>query len=95
MIEVTREGCRASGINSGNYAWEIGASDVIFLPDCALYDYLGDEIRILGKYLGRFFGNENPHSFIKTHVRIVPELPLNQVIGIPSLKGMIFGDDDA
>lgn len=95
MIEVTRGGCRASGINRGDYRWEEGASDVIFLPDCALYDYVGDEIRILGKYLGFFFGNDHPHSFIKTHVRIVTELPLNQVIGIPSLKGMTFGDDDA
>ena len=95
MIEVTREGCRGGNINRGNYNWEGGVQDVIFLPDCALYDDAGDRIRILGKYLGCFFGNEHPHSFIKTHVRIVPELPLNQVIGIPSLKGMTFGDDDA
>ncbi|AGK87025.1 hypothetical protein RIO-1_11 [Pseudoalteromonas phage RIO-1] len=95
MIEVTREGCREMGLHSGNYTWEEGASDVIYLPDCARYDEDIETIHVLGKYLGDYFGNAQPHSFLKTHVRIVPELPLNQVIGIPSLEGKVFGGDDA
>ena len=95
MIEVRREGCRGGPFNEGNYNWEMGAQKVICLPDCARYDEDIDTIHVLGKYLGIYFGNENPRPLLKTHVRIVPELPLNQVIGIPSLEGKIFGDDDA
>ena len=95
MIEVTREGCRELRINSGNYSWEGGASDVIYLPDSSVVREGQSTVSISGKYLGIPFGNGRRYGILKTHVRIVPELPLNQVIGIPSLEGKIFGDDDA
>ncbi|YP_009966421.1 hypothetical protein HWA86_gp43 [Pseudoalteromonas phage HP1] len=95
MIEIRREGCRGGRFNVGNYGWEGGASDVVYLPDSSLTREGERVVRISGKYLGSHFGNGPSYEMLKTHVRIVPELPLNQVIGIPSLKGMIFGDDDA
>ena len=95
MIEITREGCRGGNYNRGNYNWEGGVQDVIFLPDYSVVLEGQSIVSISGKYLGSHFGNGISYGILKTHVRIVPELPLNQVIGIPSLKGMTFGDDDA
>lgn len=95
MIEVTREGCRELGTISGNYAWERWASDVIYLPDYSVVREGQITVSISGKYLGSHFVNGRIYEILKTNVRIAPELPLNKVIGIPSLEGMVFGDDDA
>lgn len=95
MIEVRRSGCRDIPFNGGNYSWERGTKDVIYLPGCALVREGEMVVQVSGKYLGSHFDNRRVFGMLKTHVRIVPELPLNQVIGIPSLEGKIFGDDDA
>lgn len=76
------------------YDYEVGVSFPIYLPDCALRAEGEGFIEVAGEALGEFFEREDTYSFCVGSVRIVPELPLNQVIGIPSLEGKIFGEQE-
>ncbi len=75
--------------------FEEGVTFPLYLPDNALVNIPNDieHMLIKGKYLG-FVGLEERNFYVLSrHARYVPELPLNQVIGIPSLKGKIFEED--
>ena len=76
------------------YDFEAGVSLPVYLPDCALESKSVYYIHIRGEYLGDlFFPAGDTYPFSIECVKHVPELPLNQVIGIPSLEGKIFEED--
>lgn len=81
-------------LDEDDYAYEEGVSFPIYLPDCALRAEGDVLIEVAGEALGEFFEREDTYPFRVRSVRIVPELPLNQVIGIPSLEGKIFGEQE-
>ena len=81
-------------LDEKDYNYEEGVSFPIYLPDCALRAEGDVFIEVAGEALGEFFAREYTYPFRVRSVRIVPELPLNQVIGIPSLEGKIFGGQE-
>lgn len=84
MIEILEE---------DNYDFEEGTSFPVYLPCCAASEADSRKVAIKGGYLGDLFDEEDEYPFNVSSVRIVPALPLNQVIGIPSLEGKIFEED--
>lgn len=84
MIEI-QEAC--------DYEFEDGVAFPVYLPDCSHLSDGSVLTEIAGWVLGEFFEDEETYTFENSKVRIVPELPLNHVIGIPSLEGKIFEED--
>ena len=84
MIELLEE---------DDYNFEEGTSFPVYLPCCAISEADAHKVLIKGRYLGDLFEEEEEYPFNIRSVRIAPELPLNHVIGIPSLEGKIFEED--
>ena len=75
------------------FVFEPGTSFPAYLPDSSVEEVGNRYVMVKGDYLGSRFINGQVYRFLKKVIRIVPELPLNQVIGIPSLEGKIFEED--
>ena len=75
------------------WGFEFGTNFPVYLPDCAVVDKGGRMSYILGEFLGICFVPTDVYGFTNDMLRYVPELPLNRVIGIPSLEGKIFEED--
>ncbi|AGK87034.1 hypothetical protein RIO-1_20 [Pseudoalteromonas phage RIO-1] len=84
MIEIS---------HPSGYRFEEGAKLPVYLPDYAVDRRTESNLSIKGECLGRFFVEGSTYIFSNGSIRHVPELPLNHVIGIPSLEGKIFEED--
>lgn len=83
-------------INNGGYTLSGIDEFPVYLPDYALASYNEHNIFINAEFFqGSFLESTDRVPFHNgSDARYVPELPLNQVIGIPSLKGKIFGEQE-
>lgn len=78
-----------------NQAWgfEVGTNFPVYLPACAVVEKDSRMSYISGEFLGRCFESTEVYGFTNDQLRVAPELPLNHVIGIPSLEGKVFEED--
>lgn len=82
-------------INNGGYTLSGIDEFPVYLPDYALASYNEHNIFIKAEFFqGSFRETADRVPFHNGRdARHVPELPLNRVIGIPSLEGKIFEED--
>lgn len=82
-------------LNNGGYTLSGIENYPVYLPDYALDSCSDSNIFIKAEFFqGSFLESTYRVPFCKgSDARYVPELPLNHVIGIPSLEGKIFEED--